>query len=213
MESDTSKTRFLTAIGHDMRQPLHALLLYLSALDRRVKDDETREILSKADRAAQSLASMIETLIQLARLDANKVEADIETTPLQALFDDLREQAPNAQIAATALAVKSDPVLLSSILQQLVSNAMRHGGGAARISATEIGGEVDIAISDSGPGIAEADHERIFAEFVRLDGASSSGLGIGLTIARNLADVLGHKLMVRSTPGAGATFILRAQRA
>ncbi len=212
MEGDSVKTRFLTAIGHDMRQPLHALLLYLSALDRRVEDGEAREILGRADRAAQSLASMIETLIQLARLDAGKVEADIETVPLQPLFDELLSRAPSMQIDATPLMVKSDPVLLDSILQQLVSNAVRHGGGPVRLSANEFGSEVEITVHDCGPGIAQEDHERVFAEFVRLDGASNNGLGIGLTIARKLADVLGHGLDVRS-PGDGATFVVRVQRA
>ncbi|MBL8545035.1 MAG: HAMP domain-containing histidine kinase [Hyphomonadaceae bacterium] len=210
---DNSKTRFLTAIGHDMRQPLHALLLYLSALDRRIKDDEAREILGKADRAAQSLASMIESLIDLARLDAGKVEADIETTSLQALFDDLLEHAPNVTAEATPLSVKSDPILLGAILRHLASNAATHGGGRAIVSAAKVDDHVEISVHDEGPGIAPADQERIFEEFVRLDGAKNSGLGIGLTVARKLATVLGHKLGVRSAPDQGATFIIRAQRA
>ncbi len=213
MEGDSSKTRFLTAIGHDMRQPLHALLLYLSALDRRVKDEETREILGKADRAAQSLASMIEALIQLARLDADRVEADVERVPLQGIFDALVANAPYATADATPLYVKSDPVLLDSIMQQLISNAARHGGGAAHVSATKVGQDVEITVRDSGPGIAPEDQERIFAEFIRLEGAPTSGLGIGLTVARKLATVLGHKIHVRSAPGEGAAFVIRAESA
>ena len=213
MESDNTKTRFLTAIGHDMRQPLHALLLYLSALDRRVKDDDAREILGKAERAAQSLASMIEALIQLARLDADKVEADSERVSLQNLFDDLVAQAPHAKADATPLYVKSDPVLLDSIMQHLISNAARHGGGNAHLSAKEVGGAVEITVRDTGPGIAPEDQDRIFAEFVRLDGAASSGLGIGLAVARKLATLLGHSIDVRSAPGEGAAFVIRAQRA
>jgi signal transduction histidine kinase len=213
MANESSTSRFLTAIGHDMRQPLHALLLYLSALERRVQDTETREILGKADRAAQSLVNMIESLIQLARLDAGKVEADLEKVSLKTLFEDLGAHAPETTTDPTALYVHSDPALLEAIVQQLVTNAATHGGGGAHLSASEQNGAVEISVRDSGPGIAPEDHERIFGEFVRLDGAPSSGLGIGLTIARKLATLLKHEIEVRSAPGEGATFIVRAPRA
>lgn len=211
MDSDSAKTRFLTAIGHDMRQPLHALLLYLSALERRVHDAEAREVLNKADRAAQSLAGMIEGLIQLARLDANKVEPELARVSLKALFDDIVAGAPHAAADTTDLYVHSDPVLLEGIMQQLVANAAKHGGGSAHLSAEERDGAVEIKVRDSGPGIAPEDQERIFGEFVRLNG--SDGLGVGLTIANKLAALMHHKIEVRSSPGDGATFIVRAKRA
>lgn len=213
MDSDSSTSRFLTAIGHDVRQPLHALLLYLSALDRRVHDAEARDILGKADRAAQSLAGMIESLIQLARLDAGKVEPEIEKVSLQALFDDLLGRAPHASADATTLYVHSDPVLLETIMQQLLSNAAAHGGGAAHVSASERDGKVEISVRDSGPGVAPEDQERIFAEFARGGGAAQGGLGIGLAIARKLSTLLKHDIEVRSAPGQGAVFVVRAPRA
>lgn len=213
MDSDSAKTRFLTAIGHDMRQPLHALLLYLSALERRVHDAEARDVLSKADRAAQSLASMIEGLIQLARLDAGKVEPDLERVSLKALFDDVLASAPHAAADQTELYVHSDPVLLQTIMQQLVANAAAHGGGAAHLSAEEKNGAVEIKVRDDGPGIAPEDHDRIFAEFVRLEGGANGGLGLGLSIASKLAALMSHKIEVRSALGEGATFIVRAKRA
>lgn len=213
MESESASTRFLTAIGHDMRQPLHALLLYLSALDRRVHDAEARDVLGKADRAAQSLAGMIEGLIQLARLDAGRVEPDVEKVSLQTLFNDLIAHAPHATADATPLYVHSDPTLLETIMQQLLANAATHGGGAAHVSATEKNGAVEISVRDSGAGIAPQDHERIFTEFVRLNSAPANGLGIGLTIAQKLAKLLKHDLEVRSAPGEGATFVVRAPRA
>lgn len=213
MESESATTRFLTAIGHDMRQPLHALLLYLSALERRVHDADAREILGKADRAAQSLASMIEGLIQLARLDAGKVEADLEKVSLESLFADLIAKTSETTADTTSLYVHSDPVLLESIMQQLLANAASHGGGAAHVSASDRDGKIEISVKDFGRGIAPEDHERIFSEFVRLEGAPSSGLGVGLTIARKLATLMKHEIEVRSAPGEGATFIVRAPRA
>lgn len=213
MSGDTAKSRFLTAISHDMRQPLHALLLYLGALDRRVHDEEARAVLVKADRAAQSLAAMFDALISLTRLEQGKVEQHISSVSVQSLFDELIAKTPAVKADTTALHIDSDPVLLEAILQHLISNAIRHGGGAAHLSAREHGDAVEIAVRDSGPGIAAKDHERIFAEFSRLEGASPDGLGLGLTVARGLATTLGHTLEVASAPGAGATFIVRAPRA
>lgn len=212
-QMDSAKTRFLTAIGHDMRQPLHALLLYLSALDRRIKDDDARTVLSKADQAAQSLASMIEGLIQLARLDAGKVEVEAERLSLQELFDDLIATSPLTTADPTGLRVHSDPELLRIIIQHLLSNAVKHGGGNAHLSAVEENDAIEIRVRDEGSGIDVKDHKRIFSEFVRLDGAASTGLGVGLTIAEQLASLLNHQIEVRSMPGQGATFVVRVARA
>lgn len=212
MDSESAQTRFLTAIGHDMRQPLHALLLYLTALDRRVHDSEARDVLGKADRAAQSLAGMIEGLIQLARLDAGKIEPDIERMALQDLFDDLIAHAPHATAEVTTLYVHSDPVLLNTIMQQLLANADKHGGGEVHISASENGGKVAISVRDRGRGIAAEHHARIFEDFVRLEDAQP-GLGAGLSIAKKLVTLLGHKIEVQSAPGEGATFIVHAEKA
>jgi signal transduction histidine kinase len=210
MTGDSARARFLTAISHDMRQPLHALLLYLGALDRRVHDEEARAVLSKADRAAQSLADMFESLISLARLEANKVEPEIISVSLKALFDDLIAKSRAARADVTQLHASSDPALLEIILQNLISNAIKHGGGEAHLSAHVRDGAVEIAVRDAGPGIAAEDQERIFVEFTRLDSAPADGLGLGLTIAKDLATLLGHTIEVRSAPGAGATFVVRA---
>jgi signal transduction histidine kinase len=108
--------------------------------------------------------------------------------------------------------VHSDPVLLETIMPQLVANAGKHGGGSAHLSAEEKDDAVEIEVRDSGPGISPEDQERIFAEFVHLNG-SDGGLGVGLTIANKLAALMNHKIEVRSAPGQGATFIVRAKRA
>ncbi|MES1156877.1 MAG: ATP-binding protein [Alphaproteobacteria bacterium] len=211
--SDLAKTRFLAAASHDMRQPLHALTLYLSALERRVEGEEARGILAKAERATQSLVRMFNTLLDLARIQADVVKPEISIFPLQDLIDRVIAEHPEAEIAGplppTALEVRSDPVLLERLLRNLVSNAVRHGGGGARISVEQRGVQADIAVIDSGPGIPEEDQERVFEEFVRLDGrAGAEGLGLGLAIVRRIADILGAKLELRSSTGKGATFML-----
>lgn len=211
--SDLAKTRFLAAASHDMRQPLHALTLYLSALGRRIEGDEARRILANAERAAQSMSTMFSTLLDLARVQADVIKPDITTFPLQTLLDRVVSEHPGANVIAepTPIEIRSDPALLERILRNLVSNALKHGGGSARLRVRTRDMNADIEVSDSGPGIAQEDQARVFEEFVRLDGgANSEGLGLGLAIVQRLAKLLGHPLELRSSPGEGATFIVRA---
>lgn len=209
--SDLAKTRFLATASHDMRQPLHALMLYIGALQRRVDTDEARDILAKMDRAAASMSGMFSTLLDLARIQANVVTPEIVVFPLRETIDSVVGEYPDANIAAPAVAfdVRTDPVLLERMLRNLVSNALRHGGGDVRIDVKPAGELAEITVSDNGPGIRPEDQDRIFDEFVRLDGrASGEGLGLGLAIVKRIADLLGLQLELRSSPGAGASFIV-----
>lgn len=212
--SDLAKTRFLAVASHDMRQPLHALTLYLSALERRVEGAEARDILAKMERATQSMVSMFATLLDLARIQAGVINPERSTFPLQEVFERIVAEHPGGKVQAapTPLSVNSDPALVERALSNLVSNAVRHGGGHARLQAIAASdGHVDISVADDGPGIAEADQARIFDEFVRLDGrGGAEGLGLGLAIVKRIADLLGAGLRVESAPGAGARFTLRA---
>jgi len=211
--SDLAKTRFLAAASHDMRQPLHALTLYLSALERRIESEEARGILAKAERATHSLVGMFNTLLDLARIQADVVKPEIVAFPLQDVIDRVMAEQPGANITGptppTQIEVRSDSLLLERLLRNLVSNALRHGGGAARITVDMRGGQVEISVIDNGPGIAPEDQERVFEEFVRLDGrAGAEGLGLGLTIVKRISDILGSKLELHSTPGQGAAFTI-----
>lgn len=213
--SDLAKTRFLAAASHDMRQPLHALTLYLSALRKRVREAEPSGILANAERAAQSLVSMFAVLLDLARIEANVVVPEFASVALQEAFERIGAEHPGADIAIgpTPLAVRSDPVLLDRMLRNLTANALRHGGGSARLSARGHGEDVEILVQDDGPGIAPEDQARIFEEFVRIEGASSEGLGLGLSIVQRLASLMDHEIELVSQPGQGATFVVRAPRA
>jgi signal transduction histidine kinase len=208
--SDLAKTRFLAVASHDMRQPLHALTLYLSALERRVEGAEARDILSKMDRATQSMVGMFSMLLDLARIQAGVVKAEFSVVRLQEIIDRIIAQYPGSAVdaAPTSLSIQTDPLLIERILHNLVSNALRHGGGKARIAVSHERGYAEIAVADDGPGIALEDQERIFEEFVRLEGRAE-GLGLGLAIVRRIADILGTPIRIESSPGAGARFILR----
>ena len=209
--SDLAKTRFLATASHDMRQPLHALTLYLSALDRRVQTPEARDIVKKMERAAESMVGMFATLLDLARIQADVVEPEISDFPLQDVIDRLIAEHPGADIvaryAAPSLSVHTDAMLLERLLRNLVSNGLKHGGGSVRIVAAPSDGRVQVSVIDQGPGIPTEDHQRIFDEFVRLEGkGASEGLGLGLAIVRRIADLLDLRLTLQSTLQHGATF-------
>lgn len=210
--SDLAKTRFLAVASHDMRQPLHALTLYLSALDKRVQNADARDILAKMERATHSMVSMFSTLLDLARIQADVITPELEVFPLQEVLDRIVAEHADGRVkaSATTLQMSTDSVLLERLLRNLVGNAVKHGGGAARIEVRALGGVVEVAVVDDGPGIAPEDQERIFDEFVRVDKtANASGLGLGLAIVKRIADLLNLPLELRSAPGEGARFAVR----
>lgn len=209
--SDLAKTRFLATASHDMRQPLHALTLYLSALDRRVQNQEARDIVKKMERAAESMVGMFATLLDLARIQADVVEPEISDFPIQEVIERLIAEHPGADIvarfAAPSLSVRTDPVLLERLLRNLLSNGLKHGGGSVRVVATPVAGRLQISVMDRGPGIAPEDQGRVFDEFVRLEGkGASEGLGLGLAIVQRIADLLDLRVSLQSAPQQGATF-------
>lgn len=210
--ADLAKSRFLAVASHDMRQPLHALTLYLSALERRVESAEARDIIQKMDRATQSMVGMFSMLLDLARMQAGVVTPDIADAALQGVFDRIGAEHPSGKvdIAPTTLAARTDPLLLERILSNLVANALKHGGGKARLSARAEGASAAIEVADDGPGIPAEEQERVFEEFVRLgDSGRGEGLGLGLAIVRRAVDLLGAELRLQSEPGQGARFFLR----
>jgi C4-dicarboxylate-specific signal transduction histidine kinase len=214
-EADAAKTRFLAVASHDMRQPLHALTLYLTALERRVQTQEARDILTKMERATQSMVGMFGTLLDLARVRSGAITPEYAPTPLQPIIDRIIAEHPGRTIdaAPTAISIDTDETLFERALSNLVVNAMKHGGGAARIEIATSGQAVDISVADDGPGIAREDQERMFDEFVRLERSKGDGLGLGLAIVRRISKLLNMPLRLDSAPGHGARFTLRARRA
>jgi signal transduction histidine kinase len=210
-EADLAKTRFLAVASHDMRQPLHALTLYLSALERRVDNPEAREILVKMERATESMTTMFATLLDLARIQGGAMHPEFKRFALQDVFDRIiAEHADGAlDVEATAISLYSDPTLVERAIRNLVTNAMKHGGGKARLSARSIGDQAEIVVADDGPGISPDDQARIFEEFVRLKSDGAQGLGLGLAIVKGIASAIEMPVEVKSEAGRGARFILR----
>ena len=216
--ANLSKSRFLAAASHDLRQPLHALGLFASALDERVKDPGGRELVGRINQSIGSLETLFDQVLDVSRLDAGAVTAEVRAVPLQPLFDrianDLSSNAEEKDLALrfvpTARVVRSDPHLLERILRNLVANAIRYterGGIVVGVRARA--GRVAIEVRDSGIGIADEHRARVFEEFYQAGSGERDrrqGLGLGLSIVKRLCDLLGHDLSFASAPGRGTTF-------
>lgn len=225
-DATASKTRFLAAASHDLLQPLHAARLFIAALreDADLAGSPARGLATNADRAIDSAHRLLTALLNLSKLEAGGVRPAVAPLALGGLFDELaREFAPLARakgltlkVAPSALWIASDRDLLRSMLQNLVANAIRYTDrGRVLIGARRDGERVQILVSDTGRGIAEADRQAVFGEFVRLPGApvDEPGAGLGLAIVQKLSDLLGHPLSLASRVGRGTTFRVAVPRA
>jgi signal transduction histidine kinase len=220
-QASEAKSTLLATAGHDARQPLHALSLLLGALEERVREPEARELLERVRGSARSLGQMLEGLLDAAKLDAGVLEPKIVEVPLGPLLERLAEESePIAQanglrlrVRTTHLCLRSDPLLLHSILQNLIGNALRYTReGGVLVGARRRGGEVEIQVWDTGPGFPERDGERLFQAWERGTAADGAGLGLGLSLVRRLSALLDHRLVVRSRPGRGSLFSIAGPR-
>lgn len=207
--SDAAKTRFLAVASHDLRQPLHALSLYVSALRRRIAPSpDSDKILVNMERAITSMVQMFGALLDLARIQSGVDQPEIEDFALQDSFDRIAAEfgTERVEMPPTTLALRTDPRQFDAVLRNYVSNAMKHGGGWARIEARAENQRVTISVIDRGPGVPADKADEIFNEFSRLSATHTDGLGLGLAIVRRIAEQLGLQTAVTSSPEGGACF-------
>lgn len=216
--ANLAKSRFLAAASHDLRQPLHALGLFASALDERVKDPGNRELIGRINQSIAALESLFSEVLDVSRLDAGAVSANPQPVPLQPLFDrianDLSSAAEEKNLALrfvpTARVVQSDPVLLERILRNLVANAIRYTeSGGILVGVRRRSDCLALEVRDAGIGIAREHQARVFDEFYQVGNIERDrrqGLGLGLSIVKRLCDLLGHGITLASRPGHGTTF-------
>ncbi len=212
------KTRFLAAASHDLRQPLHAMGLFVDALDARIKFPEVRKIMDNLKLSTESLASLLNSMLDISKLDAGTLKPEISDFALLPLLDRLAlEFTPQAKSKGLKLRsvarnawVRSDPIMLPRILRNLLTNAIRYTqNGGVLLGCRRRGGRILIEVYDTGPGIPSGEIEHVFEEFYQLDNPErdrSKGLGLGLSIVKRLADILQHEVDVRSRPGRGSVF-------
>lgn len=218
-QANLSKTRFLAAASHDLLQPLNAARLFVSALGTRRLAPPNRILVDQTASALDSIEQLLEALLEISKLDAGAITPEIVDVPLDDLFAALRAEYAHAAaerglslvVPSTGIWVRSDARLLRRILQNFLSNALRYTmTGEVRMTARCVGGEVSIAISDTGPGIDPRHHAEIFEEFRRLDGRNGPGIGLGLAIVQRAGRMLSHPILLDSAPGAGSTFTVAA---
>jgi signal transduction histidine kinase/CheY-like chemotaxis protein len=218
--ANAAKSRFLAAASHDLRQPLHAMTLFVSAMEDRARYPETIEMVGNVQRCTLALESLLQTLLDISKIDAGVIAPQPEHFRLAQLIARLvAEFAPQAKAAGLKLdadcpdlAVHSDPALVERILRNLISNAIRYTpAGRIDVRVGSEGGAVVVEVIDTGIGIPTHQQEQVFEEFVQIGNPErnrSKGLGLGLAIVRRLARLLNVPITLDSEPGRGSAFKL-----
>jgi PAS domain S-box-containing protein len=218
-----TKSRFLAAASHDLRQPLQSIAIYVDVLNRVVRQDQDKalEVSAKIDKSLDVMRELLDALLDVSKLDSGSITPEVRDFRLQSLFDELAADcAPEAEGKGLALrfepteaVVQTDPALLQRILANFVGNAVRYTEeGSVTVTAAGDGDQWRIEVRDTGIGIPEEAIDTIFEEYFQLDNPvrdRRKGLGLGLSIVKQIASLLGCTLEVASSPGEGSCFGIR----
>ena len=224
--ANEAKTRLVSAVSHDLRQPLQSLTLFASALDGDPEiKGRSRAALGHLRSSIDRMGHLLESMLQIASIDLGKAVTQKGEVVLQQMFDDLAaEMEPQAaakglrlKVVPTSAVILSDPTLLMTIVRNLLTNAIRYTEqGTVLLGCRRRGSEVAIKVCDSGIGISRDKLRAIFEEFYQVGNSerdANLGLGLGLSIVERLARQLGHHITVRSTEGKGSAFAILVPRA
>lgn len=217
-EANMAKSRFLAAASHDLRQPLHAMSLFVQTLEESELPRSERATLGNVRRATDAMEELFSTLLDVSKIDAGIVLANISVVPLSPIikrvFDEFlpvaKEKGLRLRMRNQTLYAKTDPVLLERILRNFVSNAVHHTSrGAVLLACRPRATNVSVEVWDTGPGIPEDKRKDIFGEFYQLRNPErdrAKGLGLGLAIVDRLVKLLNHPITLRSQVGRGSVF-------
>jgi signal transduction histidine kinase len=230
-----AKSRFLAAASHDLRQPIHALGMFVARLAQLPHDAETRRLIAHLEASVRAMQDLLDALLDISRLDADAVQAQVRPVLVAPLLAQLRGallpvaqdkglQFRVRQPRGAALWVYTDPTLLHRILLNLLSNALRYTGEGGVLLSCRVRraagsqgdgagpqGKVLIEVWDTGVGIAPEHQEDIFREFYQIGNPErdrSKGLGLGLNIVHRTVRLLGHPLRLTSRLRRGTRFTL-----
>lgn len=217
--ANRAKTRFLASASHDLRQPLHTLSLFGAALTMRPLDDGSRQIAHHMNTALRSLGAQLDALLDVSKLDAGVVPINKMSFSLADFFRQLHADClPMAEQKGLLFSLhcppqaccETDELLLGRVVRNLVENAIKYTpSGYVAVEVHAEGGNWMLRIRDSGVGIPEAEHQRVFEEFYQIDNPErdrACGLGLGLSIVRRLVQLLGLGMAMDSKPGIGTEF-------
>jgi signal transduction histidine kinase/CheY-like chemotaxis protein len=212
------KAHLIASASHDLRQPLHALNLFVARLRDEPDLAERSRLVARIDASVGSMNELFESLLDMTKLDAGIVEPAQIALPLQGLLDRVEttfsetahKKGLSLRVVPSAAWVASDPILLERVLLNLISNAVRYTErGGVVVGCRRRGETLRIDICDTGPGIPEDQRSSIFGEFyqlVRSGAGRREGLGLGLAIVDRLCRLLGHRVELRSQLGRGSRF-------
>jgi two-component system, OmpR family, sensor histidine kinase KdpD len=217
--ADRQRTALLAAVGHDLRTPLAGIKASVSTLrqtDVDWSDVERSELLAAIEESADRLDAIVENLLDASRLEAGVLSVQPVPVALDEVIAAALLAVPGARetvsvdVPEDLPLVQADPGLLERVVANLLENAVRHGGGAP-VQVTATAGDLDarIKIVDHGPGVPEAERERLFQAFQRADGGSPQGAGLGLTVARGFSEAMDGALIADGSDGGGLTMRLR----
>lgn len=222
--ANTQKSWFVAAASHDLRQPLQASLAYLSVLSRKAEREDLHELCDKARQPMKAMGDILDVLLDISDLEGGHVKPQMIEFPLNDLLARVvasaqhQAQDKGLRLAClpTDLAVRSDPRLLERVLSNFVTNAIRYTErGLIGIYCEPVGGNVCVSVTDTGIGIPKDAIGSIFEDHVQLANPARDrrkGLGLGLSIAKRIADALGHRISVNSEVGTGSSFMIELPR-
>lgn len=217
-QANRMKSKFFAAASHDLRQPMHALTLFVDVLKNRPHDAQTTQLVGQVDQSVEVLGTMFDALLDISRLDAGVVQPRYENFAIQPLLDRMHaefswlatDKGLRFEMANSRVVVHSDPLLLERVLRNLVANAIRYTEvGEVVVACREVPDGLQIEVCDTGIGIAPEHLPHVFEEYYQVGNRHrdrSKGLGLGLAIVKRLEQLLGYRMTLDSTLGAGSRF-------
>lgn len=218
--ANTAKSRFFAMASHDLRQPLHALGLFVAQLRTPLKPEERTKTIERVDATRKEMDEMFNSLLDISRLDAGTLAPKITEFPIarvlqkiETAFDQAtQKKGLRLRVRPSDAWVRSDAMLLERIMLNLVSNAVRYTSqGGILVACRRRGEMLRIEVCDTGPGIPEDQKHNIFGEFFQVPTSEqnrSGGLGLGLAIVDRLCLLLNHQIDLASTVGRGSRFAI-----
>ena len=221
-ETDRLRTALLNSVSHDLRTPLSSIKASASSLLDPTIDwspQQRREFLETIDQESDRLTRLVHNLLDMSRIEVGALDPRLVDTalpdvtgPVVRLARSKSSQPIVVDVPDDLPTVLVDPVRLDQVLTNLLDNARRYADGeAVTVQGRAVAGRVEVRVADHGPGIPEAECERIFDQFYRLrrNGRTPpDGTGMGLAISRGIVEALGGTIRVEATPGGGATFVV-----
>ncbi|MGW7723486.1 ATP-binding protein [Streptomyces canus] len=214
--ADRMRTALLRAVGHDLRTPLAAgwaAVTSLRSRDVEFSPQDRDELLATADESMAKLNGLVENLLDLSRLEAGVLTLNLRATTLEEVLPMALADVPGAEVRdmEEVPAVLADPPLLERVVANLVGNAARHTspGQKVLVTASALAGRVELRVVDRGPGLPPTGRDRLFEPFQRFgDTDNTTGLGLGLALARGLTEAMDGTLTPEDTPGGGLTMVV-----